>query len=486
MTKYNTYFFILFITAVLLGSCYKDKGNYDYHDTNQVVLNTGHDTVTVVLPAHLKVNLGLQQTMPGNQGFSFEWVLYPTGGTPTTRRTIGTTQNLEAVITELPGTYYLMLYAKDLSTGVEYQKRLYVSVLTAYSEGWLVVEENNGQCDLSMITPADTIFRNIYSLANPSTTLRGGDKLPAGTRRIPEIKTNRGEQKIFILSPAEMIQANYSDLVKISDFSGFFWQAPAVPKPQEYFVNGDDEVMLNNGLPYGRTLISSGINKLNLPPEGKYYMAPFETYSSTLGYLLYDTISQSFFKLDLNTMNLVPFTTPTTPQLFYLNNIGKKLLYAGINTTTQYNAIFKNNNNDSLFAYVINPISATPAVNRYDGLDAPGLLNAHLFVGSRKLPHLYYAFNNSIYKLDIQAKTATVIYSFSAGTEITAMKMYRNLKNPADVNNNNLIAVATDSNGEGRVYYFPLTATGNFVNNTYTRQFTGFNRINELTFKSLK
>lgn len=480
MTKYNTYTFILALTAVLLAACYKDKGNYDYHDINQVVLKTDRDTVTVILPATIKVNLNLEQTIPGNEGFDFEWVLYPTGGTPATRRTIGTSQNLEAVITELPGTYYLMIYAKDRKTGVEHQKRLYVSVLTAYSEGWLVVEENNGACNLSMITPADTIFRNIYSLANPST------KLPAGTRRIPEIKTNRGDQKIFILSPVDMIQVNYSDLVKISDFGGFFWQAPSVPKPQEYFINGDDEVMLNNGRPYGRSLINSGITKLNLPPEGNYYMAPFEIYSGTIGYLLYDTISQSFYKLDLNTMNLVPFTTPATPQSFYLNSIGKKLLYAGINTTTQYNAIFKNNNNDSLFAYVFNPTAAAPAVNRYDGLDAPGLLNAHLFVGSRKLPHLYYEYNNAIYKLDIQAKTATAIYTFSSGTEITAMKIYRNTKSSTDINNNNLIAVATYENGGGKVYYFPLAATGNFVNNTYSKVFTGFNRINELTFKSLK
>jgi hypothetical protein len=480
MTKYNTYFLILALTAVLLAGCYKDKGNYDYHDINQVMLKTDRDTVTVILPARLKVNLHLEQTMPGNEGFDFEWVLYPTGGTPASRRTLGTAQNLEAAITELPGTYYLMIYAKDRTTGVEHQKRLYVSVLSAYSEGWLVVEENNGTCDLSMITPADTIFRNIYSLANK------GEKLPAGTRRIPEIKTNRGDQKIFILSPADMIQVNYSDLVKISNFSGFFWQAPATPKPQEYFVNGDEEIMLNNGLPYGRTLINMGVTKLNLPPEGKYFIAPFETYSNTIGYLLYDTISQSFFRLNLNSMNLVPFTTPTTAQSFYLNNIGKKLLYAEINTGTQYNAIFKNNNNDSLFAYVFNPTSAAPAVNRYDGLNASGLLNAHLFVGSRKLPHLYYIYNNSIYKLDIQAKTAAPIYSFPAGTEITAMKMYRNTKSSTDINNNNLIAVATYENGVGKVYYFPLAATGNFINNTYSKVFTGFNRINELTFKSLK
>jgi hypothetical protein len=461
-------------------SCYKDKGNYDYNDINQVMLKTDRDTVTVMLPAALKVNLNLEQTMPGNEGFDFEWVMYPTGGTPVTRRTLGTSQNLDATITELPGTYYLMIYARDRKTGVEYQKRLYVSVLTAYSEGWLVVEENNGACDLSMITPADTVFRNIYSTANK------GDKLPAGTRRIPEIKTNRGEQKIFILSRTDMIQANYSDLVKIAGFNDFFWQAPAAPQPREYFVNGDEEIYLNKGVPYGRTLITTGVIKLNLPPEGNYYMAPFETYSSTLGYILYDTITQSFLKLNLSSMSLVPFTTPVTPQSFYLNNIGKKLLYAEVNTGNQYNAIFKNNNNDSLFAYVFNPHLASPAINKYDGLNAPGLLHARLFAGSRKLPHIYYAYNNSIYKLDIPAKMAMPIYTFPAGAEISAMKMYRNMKSSSDINNNNLIAIATNENGAGQVYYFPLAATGNFVNNTYSRVFTGFNTINELTFKSLK
>jgi hypothetical protein len=78
MTKYTTYFFILyvFVTVVLLAGCYKDKGNYDYQKINEVVLKTDTDTVTVILPAALKVNLSLQQTMPGNEGFTFEWVLY--------------------------------------------------------------------------------------------------------------------------------------------------------------------------------------------------------------------------------------------------------------------------------------------------------------------------------------------------------------------------------------------------------------------------
>jgi len=479
MIKQYLCWFLFSATALVNSGCYKDKGNYDYTDINEVVLKTDREVVTVILPDSLKVNLTIEQTMPDAAGFSFEWVLYTSSGTPLTRRTLDTTQNLKARITETPGSYYLMLYAKDLKTGVEYQKRLNVTVLSAYSEGWLVVEEKNGACDISMISSADTIFRDIYSRANK------GEKLPAGTKRIPEIKTYNSDQKVFVISPSDMIQTNYSDFVKIMNFSDFFWDAPAIPKPQEYFANNFDEMMLNDGKIYCRSLNApAGVIKLNLPPEGNYYIAPFEIYTS--GYTVFDTISQSFLKLNTSAVTLTAFSTPTGTQPFYMNNIGKKLIYTELNTGNQCNAIFKNNTDDSLFVYVYNPTLASPAIGRYDGLNAPDLLNARLFVGSRKLQQLYYAYNNSIYKLDIPARTATPIYTFPAGTGISAMKMYRNLKLSTDPNNNNLIAVATYENGQGKVYYFPLSANGNFTNNTYSKVFTGFNRINEITYKSLK
>jgi hypothetical protein len=483
MTKKYIYGLLFFATAIVLGSCYKDKGNYDYTDINNVVLKTARDTFNVLLPDSLKVNLSIEQSMADAADLSFEWVLYPTG-TPLTRRTLDTTQNLKAKITELPGTYYLVVYAKDRKTGVEYQKQQYVSVLSAYSQGWLVVEENNGACDISMISPVDTVFRNIYSGANK------GAKLPAGTSRIPEIRIYSTDQRVFILSPSDMIQVNYSDFVKLKDFTEFFWEAPAVVKPQEYFANSYDEMMLNNGKIYSRSLNapSSSAIKLNLPPEGNYYMAPYEIYASgSSGYIVYDTIGQKFQLLNTASGNLTSFGAQSGSLAFNMNNIGKKLLYTELNTTSLCNAFFKNNNNDSLFVFVYNP--ATPgslAQTRYDGLNAPGLIDARLFVSSRLLTHLYYVYGNSIYKLDIPARTAAPIYTFPAGTEIRAMKMYRNLKTSTDPNNNRLIAVATHENGQGKVYYFPIAATGNFTNNTYSKVFTGFNKINEITFKSLK
>ncbi len=172
--------------------------------------------------------------------------------------------------------------------------------------------------------------------------------------------------------------------------------------------------------------------------------------------MVYDTITQQFFKLNTSTAVLTPFANPTGTPKFHLNNIGKKLIYTEASAGNECVAFLKNNNDDSLFAFVYDLTKSDPAVERFNGLNAPHMLDARLFVGSRKYPHLYYAYDNMIYKLDIPAQTAVPIYTFPAGTEIRAMKMYRNLKTLTDPDNNNLIAVATHENGEGKVYYFPF------------------------------
>jgi hypothetical protein len=215
-------------------------------------------------------------------------------------------------------------------------------------------------------------------------------------------------------------------------------------------------------------------------------MAPFELYNLISGYFFYDTLSRKFLRLDVNSISLQPMTTAPAGSLFDLNNIGKRIIYGEVASGFKATTVFKNVNNDSLFAFVFDPTLANPAISRYDGLVAPGITTAKFFAMSRLLPHLYYASDNQIYKLDIPAKTATPIYTFPAGTEIRAMKMYRNLKSSLDPNHNKMIAVATRESGQGKVYYFPIAATGDFTGNTYSKVFSGFGQINEITFKSLK
>lgn len=474
------FLYLLFASGVVISGCFKDKGNYDYSDINKITINSDSSTINVLLPDRLKIKIAISQTHPGPEGLGYKWVLFPNTQAPLTRRTLDTTANLDALITEDPGSYLLDLFVMDKKTGVEFQKRFSVNVITALGEGWVVLEEKGNGCDLGIITPVDVIFRDVYSKGN------NGALLPPGSFRLPLIKTNRNIQSMYVLSPANAAWLNPANLLKISEFSSLFFQAPNPPQPQEYFMNGDEEVMLNNGKPHCRNLVQSGVNKLSLPQPGNYYMAPYEMYSIPTSYMWYDTIGQRFYKQNPTNFTLLPFPSdPADP--FDMNNIGKRILHAEDNTGGNYFAFFKNNNDDSLFAYKFSIVGARPPVAVYAGLNAPGMLTAKKFLLSKSLPYLYYASGNSIYKLDILAQTAAPIYTFPAGTEIRAMKMYRNLKVFNDPNNNKLIAVATLEGGsQGKVYYFPLASTGNFTGNTYSKVFGGFGKINDIVFKSLK
>lgn len=467
-------FFIL-----LLAGCYKDKGNYDYKTVNSLTITADvPNTVSVLLQDTLRINTTIVQTINSSSGLEYEWVLYLNNGTPVTRWKLGTSQNLSAQIVQAPGQYILDYFVKDKSTGVSFRKSFTVNVVSKFNEGWLVIEEDASACDLTMITPTDAVFRNIYSSAN------NGARLPIGSHRINIVRDRNNIQKIFVMSPAELTQPYFADFLKVASFNDMFWGPPATKKPQEYFIQGTfNEMLLNNGLPHGfSTVATPAPYKLGAEPAGIWDLEPYEMFGSSV-FIFYDKVSQRFYKYDLT--NLLPFAAPPPTAVFNVNNVKKKLLFAGANTGSFFDCLFKNNTNDSLFVFRLNGALAQPAVDSVyiPNTAAPGLLTATKFVNSRLLPHLYYVSDNKVYLLDIPARQSRVVYTFPTGTVATSMKMYINLRNSADPNHNRLIGISTMESGAGKVYTFPIAATGDFTGSTYSKVYTGFGKINDIIFK---
>jgi hypothetical protein len=370
-------------------------------------------------------------------------------------------------------------FVKDKATNVSFRKTFTINIVGKFNEGWLVLEENGTQCDLNMITPTDAIFKNIYSAAN------AGSKLPAGSQRVTVVKDRLGVQKIYVLAPNELIQPYYVDFLKVATLNDLFWGAPTIKKPQEYYIGGgSNEMVINNGYPHGMSTMVPAPYKLGLPAPGTWDVEPYEMYHIATTFVLYDKLTQRFYKYDLT--NMLPFTTPPATALFNVNKVNKKMLFAGANIGSFYNCLFKNNNDDSLFMYKLDLSKTDPAVDTayISNTNAPGLLTATKFISSRFLPHMYYINNNTMYLLDIAARKSRVVYTFPAGTVVTSAKMYLNTKLSTDPDNNLLIGIATTEGSVGKVYTFPISVTGDFTGNTYRKVYTGFGKINDIIFKS--
>lgn len=451
---------------LLLTGCYKDKGNYQYHDINTINSGIPDTTLTVFQFDTLHLHTNIQQSMPAQAGLSYEWVMYPAVLAPLTRRTLGTTADLDALITEAPGSYGLNLFITDNATQITTIKKMQVKVVSALNEGWLVLEDGNTMADVSIINPVDSIFHHIYSKANPQLPL------PVGTHHV-YVTNRRGEQNIYLLSPAGGTQVYFSTFMAIADFRDWFFVAPT-PKPQIFTTFDGGEAIINNGQPYILSLFSPAPFKFGIAPPGNYYMAPFQM-PSIYGPLLYDTVSQRFMTQDIYSSALLAFDNSPAEAAFNMNKVNKHMQFAENGSDNKAYCLFRNNNNDSLFIYTVNNDGSYSNPGTVSAVEnAPGLSTANLLIMSKLLPHLYYTSGNKLYLYDIPAAKARVVYTFAAGTDIRRLKLapgYRTM------------VIATHESGEGKVYYFPIAATGDFEGNTYSKVFNGFGKINDLSYK---
>lgn len=469
MLKIFKYLFI-FCFILFISSCYKDLGNYNYKDINNITVISDSFNYSLKQQDTLRIKVSLQETMtPGEK--TYKWVLYPNTGVPLTRRTLGESKDLNAVISENPGTYKLDYFVTDKTTGVAFHKEFSVVVVSAFSEGWLVLEEKESNVDLALIAPTGDVFRNIY------TTTNNGNYLPKGSNKIM-LWDNRNDQEIYIASPDDMIQVNFVNFLKISDFRNLFFDAPTPTKVQAFsFDGGMQKCLINNGQvfsystmvppPYFFGLAVSGI--------GEYYMEPYKSYSA-YGYIFYERTKQRFYQLGSYDINFVSFPEyKPGVDSFNFNNVGKKLMFGGEAVGPASNFLFKNNNDDSLFVYNVNPSAQVKATGKYNVTGSEGLVDAKVFVMSKTLNFIYYAYENKIYKLDIFAGKGIPIYTFPASASVVEMRLL-----------GNRMVIATNEGNQGKVNFFNVELTGNFENNTYTHEYKGFNKINGIGYKTKK
>ena len=154
---------VLIALCGVFTSCYKDKGNYDYTSINELSFRnfdaekgytvSGGDTLRI-----LPEVVGTQDPDGSKKKYSYEWSLdYVLKDS-----VVSTQKNLVMKVTMPPGKYTLQYKVKDNETGVEYQTRAQLTVITRVFEGYMVMSEVNGKTRLDMVS---------YSLANGQFTV---------------------------------------------------------------------------------------------------------------------------------------------------------------------------------------------------------------------------------------------------------------------------------------------------------------------------
>lgn len=460
---------IALLAVVMFQGCIKDKGNYQYNDINVMAIrNALPDTFTVMIQDTLKIDLDMTQTIPAKDGLEYDWVWYP-GSTAPYRIQVSDSNKVRFYVTEEPKLYDLDLFVKDKSTNVGFYKKFYVKVISLFNQGWLVMHEKNGKNDISIIKSDNTIEHDIYSKSNNQ------EYLPAGWGKIC-VYTKKTNQIIYFLTTNDGVQVSPGNFVRNARMKDWFFFDPGPIQPLDVYLASSDEHFLARGKAYGAYHAVIGPGKYGVATPGNYYLAPYQLSLNTGNFIFYDTIGQRFWFRPANfgEFPLTNISLPaSTPQPWNLNNIGKRLLYASMATSSTFTCVFESNQKDSLFIMRGNLNGGNSISQFVDTLPAGlPLQTASQYLASRQVQHMYYANGNNLYLWDVLAKTNKLVYTFPGGTEVRRMKWF-----------NNMIMAATQEGAEGKVYLFEVSLTGEISGGVPKTVYGGFGQIRDVTYK---
>lgn len=448
-------FIYIWLGIILLGvvSCYDDKGNYDYHDINEVTFRDVNTTYNVLLNIDtLKIDALVQMTSGDETDasrFHYAWVISPQNSS-NQKDTISKERVLKYFISLAPNTYDLYLKIWDQETNVLWKKKFTITVGTPYSRGLMLAgEDENGNVDLQMISMAgvDTVVvRDILK--------NGG--LPALRGPIAFFHTgkqNEEYKQVWVFSETgsyyldrETLEGSESNL-----FENFFMEkynepmVPVVMAPESRdasgTVDGHRVVVCSNGYLFytGLNFITYGTYSFPLNclqsdldkyiPASRYIFYSIQSFKK---FVWYSEETDRFYKVESYLYPYSDTIVPKTSDVFAWDQkgTGRKLIY-GENTWNEAKAYVSDGNSFALMGDGTNAFIYKFYVNNLETKNcyqisssvAADVLSADFYAFSSTRSVLFYVKNNTLYayNYDIGNERVDVI-PLETTDEITMLK----------------------------------------------------------------
>jgi len=472
----------LMLVIVTLSGCLKDKGNKDITPINVLSISDTTAVDAVLQFDTLTVKPDIKEAIPaGDNGLAYEWSIHQNDvEDPYPVYILDSTRYLHQAIRVKPGIYRLIYKVTVKASGVSYFKFFNLKVINRFSEGWLVMEDVAGKTDMTIILRTDTFFHHIFTELNKDYILK--EPMQVTTTN------SYGAKSVWMFGADNAIELEYTEMTKLTDYTSWFWETPAVFHPQKFRQISDGmNIMVNDG--HLNVRVAGGfpgdVKYLNtLPfPGGKgddYYFSsyvgigpqPYTGEKTPYSAFFFDTRSKGFVYLSGASLipSLVAFGAPGADSYFDMRNIGMDLLAMDRgNAPFLNNAIFKDNSN--YYLYQIDGNRSDPAVGKklITG-DAPELAGFTKMTSSKKLQQIYFLVNGNIYLYDIPSGKARAIKAIAAGEQVTYLEC-----------TGDYVMVGTWNGTEGKLYRYVISPLGDFQD---VKIFTGFGKIVSMTYKA--
>lgn len=479
--KTNIYISILFCFCLGFSSCYEDKGNYDYTKISEVLISKIDESYTrIAYQDTLRIvpEVNLENSA---EPFTYVWTIRSQQATKTEKAdTIGTERMLTYPVNLRQGYYDVSLIITDYRN-LEKVYQTVLQVETQFSRGFYVLKEIDGQTELDLhlsdnSTATGLIEKSIgHAMPGQPNTL--GFKFDYCYLN-PVTGSYDFVNVLTVCTNHDALILKVEDMSKVYDHSTLFYGEVPTDEPGYIYCH-----------PWGIGYISSqghyltqqppasmstkrGSGKLGLPGEisggckpdlhlincgNSYYSYFYDQLNRRL--LTCDDygVLTAFEEYGYYEVTASPNDIPYRMEYFGKNSIGE--------TFTGF-AIFKDENqNSKYYIYEIdmnltydydfsNPIMSVqeiPADYKFNTAD-------HFAINEQGARIIWFTAGNRLYQYDIDAGMEKPLSpaNLPADEEITFISnRFWTQANDAE-NNFNYLAIATQKNGNYKIYLYPL------------------------------
>lgn len=479
------------IVSFLLGSCYEDKGNYDYQELDKVVIDTtglGIQSTYVlerydVLELNPKVyfNGKLLETEADAPELSYVWTLYVGANSPNSDYTVDTlshTIHLKEAIKRAADTYYVQLTITNSKDHTQQYFRVTCNIEESITAGWMMLYEpanDPGTSDIGLVVNPwvkkniikDREFFDLYKASN-GTHLEG---LP---NRVLHTCVAMAEDEVVLVTDKNMVGLNQGTLAKTLDFGDFFYEKPTTTQPSYYGACGvayRGEMIINEGKVY-TTYYTSGLSRnsfFGISYGGDHgELAPWgsDVHGNKYEVLVYDQTNECFKCVNKNTVKFASFTAQDPEAAFDVNHVGAKLLMGDWGRSFYDYFLMKKDQNYYLgIANFMTSSSGTTNIGQgwFDISSSPEIAQATSMAAAYLGEYVLYGAGSKVYNLKYRSSPlAEVLWSGSDAETVTCVRLqkyyYQSLFLAIMPNPNAILHVATwnETTKEGKLYQFQI------------------------------
>lgn len=465
---------LLILVLMICSACQKDEQNFTYEKLNEVSITTTATSFVLTQLDSLKINPQITETIPSEEGLSYEWIVYLQGADDKASL-LSVDKNLKSKINLAPGNYSIRYKVTSKKTGVSSFQLYSLIVNGAFYQGWMVSNNKDGQAKLSFIRTDDVLFlspaENINNKTYPGKVIASYSAI------------DRNIALTLLFTDQGIYRFNANDFIENGTASSIFSERKAVVSTAAYGLNKgayDQYIVMDGGL-YG------GIGPAFYPAQvltpfserftGDYSLFPAIISSSSNSTYFYDNKNKRFMQSEFFGRSIWPAAATSESQhSFNMADVGMTMIACdyGVQSVFFDDELYFVMQNNAGARYLYSLEGDLPGINQFIN-NSPDINIANAFATSSVTKQLYYSAGNKIYLYDITANLSRLIYSFPADVLIKDIKMLRSTSKR--------IVVAVNKGAVGEVFYFDLSNVGDFVGNTYVKKFEGFGEIVQLSYR---